>query len=545
MHIGFIVEQSIYGLWSLLLTVIFIKQIRQDALIEFLVNFSKDSTTKNPSNTIILNRIRSTGRTAITIHVGGLIGCILCIIQCVDPFPVLGLYNYTITKILSHVGIAVLFTTMLEAISSLVLKLYVSVKYTTRCKNSFTIVVRYISYINFITAFIAWVVENFITDELIYSDGLYYMYITIIQWVIFVMYVVVIKQLEKYIQSNRRKITDGKYYSFKSVLRKLVLVKYMFVLVLSISTGYQVYTFIHQLENNVRVEYIDKNNYSFPQVPLLTTQIISYCILLYFSYYKADTVGSIRSISEASEQYSKTQATTDTDVQNGVKLEIPNHAQNSLSTAVDHNGNINKVVVIELKDGEVTEISINDVSKRDEEPASDLHSNTQEDIRSNTQEDMKYSIEYTINRLTEQAEAEREGTLDEYLDNVKKIISDSDEKMMMHTKELTNRLDKLATMTQSLEQSLEQDNSRVPTPYSSDEESPRLTTRKSPIPPQLPPFYEDMVPGPGLPSIPGLQNTIPHKFGHRSKSRIPVATFAVMPNLTSGSTDTVNFELKE
>jgi hypothetical protein len=78
----------------------------------------------------------------------------------------------------------------------------------------------------------------------------------------------------------------------------------MFFAILSLLTGYQVYTFYGQVANRSTIENIHSEDYAFPKVPLFMVQILSYTILMYFSYINSNKAGNQTGLSEVSTNHS-------------------------------------------------------------------------------------------------------------------------------------------------------------------------------------------------------------------------------------------------
>jgi hypothetical protein len=161
---GFIVEQAILGLASIVLFVVYCLQLKQDIHIENVVNLQTGTST------IVLRRTKSLGYTAYIFHLGGVIGCFILILRSIDPFPVLGIYPFVVTDLLSHVGIAVLLSTIFEGLGSMASKLYFKLNLPVN-ENFLQKWIRVITYCTFAAAVITWVVENFVSDKLMYSAG--------------------------------------------------------------------------------------------------------------------------------------------------------------------------------------------------------------------------------------------------------------------------------------------------------------------------------------------------------------------------------------
>lgn len=296
-NVGFLVEQGIYCLWSISLLIAYFLQLKQDMLIGFLSTLAKTRKV----DVIVLNKVRSTGSTALILHIGGFIGCIICVLRSIDPFPVLGVYNYKATDLLSHIGVAVLLTTVFEAISAMVSKVFINFRYDSYGYSKYFLkTVRFVSFMTFTVAIVTWVVENYITDVLMYSAGVYFTYGTCIQWTIFLLYLLTLRQITNYCESIKDTTTSDKMYALRSMIRKLQFIKYMFFVILSILTGYQTYTTVNQIRYKQTIEKLDSNVYTFPNVPVFTTQVVSYTILLYFSYVKPTDAGNQKGFSDAS-----------------------------------------------------------------------------------------------------------------------------------------------------------------------------------------------------------------------------------------------------
>ena len=105
---GFIIEQTIFGIVSFCLFIIYCRQLKQDIQIENVVNLQTGTSA------IILKHVKSLGYTAYVFHLGGVIGCLILVIRSIDPFPVLGIYSFVITDCLSHIGIGILLITILK-----------------------------------------------------------------------------------------------------------------------------------------------------------------------------------------------------------------------------------------------------------------------------------------------------------------------------------------------------------------------------------------------------------------------------------------------
>jgi hypothetical protein len=286
--ISYIIEQSILVAWNLSLLAMYSIQLRQDSIIEYLTDGISEL---NSNSAIIIQRIKRVGRTAIILHIGGFIGCIINAIRCVDPFPVLGIYNYSATDLLSHIGIATLLITLFEAISSMILKMFIQLKYKS---TRFQRIVRCISYLTLVVAVSTWIVENYVSYTLMYSAGVYFVYGTIIQWILFVLYVYTIRSINTYVVCY----TGENRYILNSMLKKLIFIKYLFFIANTVLTAYQIYTFIYQVKDKLLVTTSDKTKYYFPQVPLLIAQLVGYTFILYFSYIKSSIVGDVNGMSE-------------------------------------------------------------------------------------------------------------------------------------------------------------------------------------------------------------------------------------------------------
>jgi hypothetical protein len=266
-----------------------------------LIGFLSTLAKTRKVDVIVLNKVRSTGSTALILHVGGFIGCVICVLRSIDPFPVLGVYNYKATDLLSHIGVAVLLTTVFEAISAMVSKVFINFRYDSYGYSKYFLkTVRFVSFMTFTVAIVTWVVENYITDVLMYSAGVYFTYGTCIQWTIFVLYLLTLRQIANYCESIKDTITSDKMHALRSMIRKLQFIKYMFFVILSILTGYQTYTTVNQIRYKQTIEKLDSDEYTFPNVPVFTTQVVSYTILLYFSYIKPTDAGNQKGFSDAS-----------------------------------------------------------------------------------------------------------------------------------------------------------------------------------------------------------------------------------------------------
>lgn len=290
---GFIIEQTIFGIVSFCLFIIYCRQLKQDIQIENVVNLQTGTSA------IILKHVKSLGYTAYVFHLGGVIGCLILVIRSIDPFPVLGIYSFVITDCLSHIGIGILLITIFEGLGSMSSKLYFKLNLPGK-ENFLQKWIRIISFVTLITSITTWVVENFVSKKLMYSAGLYFIYGTIIQWVVLFMYVKMIQIFK--LQINNSSLLGQQLSIIKSV-KKLVLVKNVFAIINIGLTIYQIYVFVDQVTNQSELNPIQADQYSPILAPLYVTQIVAYSILLWFSYSSKKEAGEQIGMSEASVTY--------------------------------------------------------------------------------------------------------------------------------------------------------------------------------------------------------------------------------------------------
>src|SRR5690606_11867108 len=123
---------------------------KRDITIENIINLQSGSST------LVLKRTKSLGYTAYIFHLGGTIGCFILIVRSVDPFPVLGIYPYVATDLLSHVGIATLLITIFEGIGAMASKLYFKLNLPVN-ENFLQIWIRRVNYVTMFVAILTWV----------------------------------------------------------------------------------------------------------------------------------------------------------------------------------------------------------------------------------------------------------------------------------------------------------------------------------------------------------------------------------------------------
>ena len=287
---GFIVEQSILGTVSFVLFVVYCLQLKQDIHIENVVNLQTGTST------IVFRRTKSLGYTAYIFHLGGVIGCFILILRSIDPFPVLGIYPFVATDLLSHVGIAVLLSTIFEGLGSMASKLYFKLNLPVN-ENFLQKWIRVITYCTFAAAVITWIIENFVSDKLMYSAGVYFIYGTIIQWIILFMYMRMIQVFQ--LQLNSTPLLRQNSSVVKSI-KKLITVRNLFMLINILLTSYQIYVFAIQVRDQSKLDPIDPDDYSPILAPLYLTQVIGYTILLWFSYVSKSKAGEQQGLSEVS-----------------------------------------------------------------------------------------------------------------------------------------------------------------------------------------------------------------------------------------------------
>ena len=290
MQTGYIVEQVIFASWSLVLFGILTQQVKQDNIIASIFTLQAEN-----NETIILQKIKKVGFTTVIFHTGCWIGTIILLIRSIDPFPVLGVFSYSTTDLLSHIGIAVLLTTLFEGIGFITAKMYNKLNLSSvrflQCS------IHVISVTTFIVAIVTWVIENYIEDLLVYSAGVYFLYGTIIQWIILILYSKTISLFKSEINKNNEFKADN---TIKKLLSKLKWIEFVFLLINIIVTIYQVYTFINQLNETVSSVVVNKDNYKPIQAPLYIVQIIAYTIILWFSYISHNEIGNTEGLSEIS-----------------------------------------------------------------------------------------------------------------------------------------------------------------------------------------------------------------------------------------------------
>lgn len=287
---GFIVEQAVLGLTSLVLFGIYCTQLKQDIYIENVIN------TQIGTSTIVFKHTKSLGYTAYIFHLGGVIGCFILILRSIDPFPVLGIYPFVATDLLSHIGIAVILSTIFEGLGSMASKLYFKLNLPVN-ENFLQKWIRVITYCTFAAAIITWIVENFVSDKLMYSAGVYFIYGTIIQWIILFMYMRMIQVFQ--LQLNCAPLLRKDSSVVKSI-KKLITVRNLFMLVNTLLTSYQIYVFAIQVRDQSKLDLIDPDSYSPILAPLYLTQVIGYTILLWFSHVSKSQAGEQQGLSEVS-----------------------------------------------------------------------------------------------------------------------------------------------------------------------------------------------------------------------------------------------------
>lgn len=292
---GFIVEQVILGCWSVVLFVLYGLQLYQDISIEQIVDMQTGAT----NSTIVFRRTKSIGYTAYIFHLGGVIGCLILVIRSLDPFPVLGIYPFVATDLLSHIGIAVLLNTLFEGIGSIASKLYYKLNLPVN-ENFLQKWIRIISYTTLLVAFITWIVENFVSNLLMYSAGVYFLYGTIIQWIIFILFSRMLRIFKGQLGPNSPLLKDR---SIRESIKKLQWIQFLFVTINVALTIYQIFVFANQIKNRSTVESLNINHDSYKPIsaPLYLTQIAGYSILMWFCYIPADKAGVQAGLSEASE----------------------------------------------------------------------------------------------------------------------------------------------------------------------------------------------------------------------------------------------------
>lgn len=287
---GYIIEQVVLGLISLYLFIAYGIQLKRDIYIENVVSL------QTGVNTIVFERVKSLGYTAFIFHLGGVAGCFVLILRSIDPFPVLGIYPFVVTDLLSHIGIAFLLSTIFEGLGSMASKLYFKLNLPAN-ENFLQKWIRVITYCTFSIAIITWTVENFISAKLVYSAGVYFIYGTLIQWIILLLYARMIQVFQ--LQLGDKPLLPQNVTMAKSI-RKFKIVRNLFCLINVLLTVYQVYIFIMQAYNQSELDPINPDEYTPVAAPLYMTQVIGYIVLLGFSYVSKKKAGDAHGLSEVS-----------------------------------------------------------------------------------------------------------------------------------------------------------------------------------------------------------------------------------------------------
>ncbi len=284
--IGFIVEHAILGTWSLILFVLYFTQLRQDISIERIVNMQ----TGESNSSIIFKNTKSLGYTAYVFHLGGTIGCLILIVRSIDPFPVLGVLPFVATDLLSHLGIAVLLNTLFEGMGSMASKMYYKLNLPVG-GNFLQWWIRLISYLTVMVAMITWAVENFVSNILMYSAGVYFIYGTCIQWIILLIYNRMIRVFQGQFGSGSQFLNDS---SAAKSMKKLGWIRSMFLGINIFLTIYQIYIFINQVRSRETRESLkmNPNQYHPVSAPLYLIQILGYSLLLWFCYIPSNKIGN-------------------------------------------------------------------------------------------------------------------------------------------------------------------------------------------------------------------------------------------------------------
>jgi hypothetical protein len=288
--IGYIIEHALFAIWSVSLFILYSKQLQQDQILEAI------SQLQHQQESITLHKIKAIGATALTFHIGGWAGSLVSVIRAIDPFPMLGILPFVATDLLSHIGIAILLVTLFEGIGYFTKKTYLKLVADDR-KYFLQYAIRIITYCTFLVAIGTWVVENFVIDMLAYSAGVYFIYGTIVQWAVFILFSITIQIFRNKISSDET-LTHDKI--IRGMISKLRWIQFIFGLINIIVTIYQIYVFESQIRNKTTNAEINKETYSVLQAPLYVGQLISYTIILWVSYVRYSNLGDQTGLSEPS-----------------------------------------------------------------------------------------------------------------------------------------------------------------------------------------------------------------------------------------------------
>ncbi len=413
---GYIVEQSVLGAWSLLLFVFYAIQLKQDVYIERIVNIQDGAQT----NSIVFRRTKSLGYTAYIFHLGGTLGSLILVIRSIDPFPALGILPFVATDLLSHIGIAVLLNTLFEGIGAIASKVYYKLNLPID-ENFLQRWIRRLSYVTMFVAIITWIIENFVSSQLMYSAGAYFLYGTIIQWIILILFSRMIRIFESQLGPNSPLIKDN---SLRESIRKLKWIQFLFLFINTLLTIYQIYVFAGQIRNRTTRDEldIDSENYKPISAPLYLTQIVGYTILLWFCYVPSKKAGNQVGLSEVSEA---TRTAYLANASAGERQILEERKVTEIREVVvkfkDHELDP-KIKVLDTEELQRTTVN-RQLSGEASDPVSlqDIHLKYQQNgsVRSNASSDYQPIDPQELQRLMriieQQEQAEKEGKLDELL----------------------------------------------------------------------------------------------------------------------------------
>ena len=486
---GFIVEQSILGTASFVLFVVYGFQLKQDISIENVINLQTGTST------IIFKHVKSLGYTAYMFHLGGFIGCFILILRSIDPFPVIGIYPFVVTDLLSHVGIAVLLSTIFEGLGSMASKLYFKLNLPVN-ENFLQKWIRFITYCTFVAAIITWIVENFVSEKLMYSAGVYFIYSTIIQWIILFVYMRMIQVFQ--LQLNSTPLLHQNSSITKSI-KKLITVRNLFMIVNILLTSYQIYVFSIQVRDQSNLDSIEPDKYSPILAPLYLTQVIGYTILLWFSYVSKRQAGEQQGLSEVSATESQSNNTS-VDL-----IQKRNEEIEQTTRAVRVNQAVQEVreVVVKFKQHEIdSKMKVLDTEELQRTTINRQISDTSEDsqvqntygtFRSEVSSDPSVPVSpdelLRLMRLIEQqTEAEKEGRLDEFI---------AEQECLATNKNVTNDTsgndaDYLVQQIQAMKERDRYERIRTGQPQSRHVfDATSISSNGASVPPSPPPFHPE------------------------------------------------------
>ena len=290
--LGYYIEHSILGTWSLVLLALFAQQIHRDKEAQWIIQASQQV------NVMAFKKFRAVGRTTQVLHLGGIAGAILLSLRSVDPFPVWGFVPDEVIDFLSHATTAVLFICIYEAIVSMIKKLFRIIGWLNRpCIVSCIRVIHVLTVLVAIGTNLTFILY---TDQKLYSDGVYFIYAIIVQWIIFIMYARIVGFIKDQIDAQNALIHSSDYNKAKELIRKLMFIQYAMIILLLPVSAYQGYTTYTSYIDDTRIKPVDKNNYKFGSALFMYIHCICFSLILYISYISKDHVADVTGMSEIS-----------------------------------------------------------------------------------------------------------------------------------------------------------------------------------------------------------------------------------------------------